>query len=269
MKNKYIFGLCTLILFFFIFLNLNSKTIKKLSFKVFSLDGKYVPYNKNKQIHGEAIEYIDGKIHVKESFVNGLREGWAYEYHKNGRLSRKTHFSKGKPDGSEFLFDEKGRIVESRNYLRGSPYGDWFKYDTLGTLTKYSLIDISGGIIFSSKADLSGNLNDMHGHVVSSSFYSFDANQSVVNLMERANYLNKGFKDLYITVVHIPNNKLIVSVNINGVNYSFNNINSSTIRIPNIFKYPGEYNITLKSNFFNRKGEAINGININGKVIMK
>ncbi|TKC04707.1 hypothetical protein FA048_18640 [Pedobacter polaris] len=267
MKGKYIFGACTIILMI-VFFSLYIDEISNLFYKTFQLSGKYVRYNKKGQIHGEAIAYVNGKMYVKENFANGVKQGWSYEYYENKMLKRKTQFANGKAHGQEFLFDEKGRILESRNYLMNKPYGNWFKYDTLGNLTSYALVDISQNIIFSSKVDKLGELKDMHGFVVSSNFYSFDADKNIINLIKDTSSLKKGIKDLFITVVNVPNDKLLLNVNINGYKYVFDNIKSNTVKIPNIFKAPGDYHIFLKSKLVNKRNQIVNGIDIDEKIVI-
>lgn len=84
--------------------------------------------NKNDTI--EKIEfYPNGKIRVKGTYKNNLREGlWEY-YHENGKLWSTGNFVNGKSNGVFTIYNKDGSLFMKSSYKNGKPDGKWSFYE--------------------------------------------------------------------------------------------------------------------------------------------
>ena len=56
---------------------------------------------------------------VELYFINGLREGTQYSWHKNGQLKSELNYVNGKKHGSQKWWRKNGEILNQKNYQNG------------------------------------------------------------------------------------------------------------------------------------------------------
>lgn len=84
--------------------------------------------------------------------------------------------------------------------------------------------------------------------------YSYNEQDSLQILEYEKKY--KKIKDLYLTVADPPDLTLILEIRINGSMYSFK-IENNTVRLRDVFKNKGKYNIHIASKLLNNKDEIV------------
>ncbi len=78
----------------------------------------------------EKIEYYpNGKMRIKGTYKNNLRDGeWIY-YFENGKIWSKGTFKDGKSDGIFTVYNKDGSLFMKSSYKNGKPDGKWFFYE--------------------------------------------------------------------------------------------------------------------------------------------
>lgn len=266
MNKKYLFVLCFSIIL--ITLYYNRKIVQIKWTEIFKQDALFVNYNSNGKIDGEVKSYINGKIYATGNVINGVKQGWEIMYYENGKIKSRTFFVNGQPSGKGFLYNDNGKLLYSGGYMNGGRYGNWYNYYDNGHIKEYLLYDIYRILAFSIGYKNSGemNLKDMQGLVVSPYIYSINSKTRSIVPLDRKTSPDMSFNDindLYITVANAPGAKLTLNLKINSTSFTFKNIKSSTLKIPNAFLGKGIYNILIDSHFYNANGQHINGMNIN------
>lgn len=96
----------------------------------FELDGPWVFFAENGDT-SLLINYKAGKKHgqtkifspdgvICESFKNGLKTDFTFEYDNKHRLIKQIPFEDGRENGTGYVFDTLGRIIETRQYKTGT-----------------------------------------------------------------------------------------------------------------------------------------------------
>jgi len=239
--------------------------------ELFKLDKTIVAYNSLGNMDGKAVQYVNGKIYFTVNLVNGIKQGWETIYYSNGKIKSKTFFVDGMPSEKGYLYTKDGKLAYSGNYKYGKPYGNWYEYYHNGRIKKYLLYGLQKDVAFTLGYDINGKLDlkEMSGLVVSPSLFTIVPGHKVPIPLDSVNVRAKStdIKDLFITVANPQHTRLSVSVKINGTIHKFSDVKGNTIKIMNVFKESGKYNIFVESHLFNHENKIINGINIPTTVV--
>lgn len=269
LRGKYLFCIILVILVLAAF---NTTRIRVAFVQVFKLDYISANHNPDGKLDGPVTVYVQGRIKAISNVVNGVKQGRETTYHENGNPKSKTYFRDGLPSGKGYAYNANGQLEYAGLYLNGQPYGSWYNYFENGMPKSYFLYDVGKNISFSVKYDSLGKmrLEDMHGFVVSSNFYSINPkNNKPVSLKPypEINDISDINKDLMITVAKLKGARLQVTVDVNGSKYEFLDIKTNTLKIKNLLK-KGKYDIFLKSYLYGDQDTVINGINIKSLLIV-
>lgn len=127
MKIKKIF------LILLLFMGLNILAVNKLQKNIFNSDK--INILKRGILNGPVnIYYPNGKIKVKQFFINNRKAGiWQY-YHENGKLKEEIIYSVITPDeeGIVRTYDQKGILISEGRIINNSMVGVWNYYDEEG-----------------------------------------------------------------------------------------------------------------------------------------
>jgi len=223
--------------------------------------------NSTGRINGEVLEYRDGKIIMREKFVDGLREGWRILYYLNGQVKKKTFCKHDKADGKEYSYYINGTLMYSGVYRNGIPYGSLFWYDDLGKILSYTLYDINGRKTFKVDYNNRGAISHMHGFIVSADFYSKDIRTDSVVILDKTRRTN--VRDLYIVMATPPNASVVLNLKVNNLEYKNIRSENCTLVIKNALLLKNRNKISLESHLLDLSNKEINGININSEVLIE
>ena len=68
-----------------------------------------------------------GKLHHRENYKDGKREGLWEEFYRNGQLNRRGNYKNGEREGLWESFDWNGKLKGERNYKDGNFRGCYKK----------------------------------------------------------------------------------------------------------------------------------------------
>jgi len=68
--------------------------------------------------------------------VNGVKQGQARWYFKNGKPSTEYTYDKGNLSGPSKSYNEEGFVTSEGNYVNNDEDGEWKEYDAMGKLLK-------------------------------------------------------------------------------------------------------------------------------------
>jgi len=246
---------------------LNWRKIQVRCVEIFKKDAVFVKYDSKAPNVANITWYAKGKILAMGRQVNGIKQGLEVAYYDNGLIKSKTLFINGVPSGKGFLYARNGKLLYSGTYRNGGRYGDWYSYYYNGQIKEYLLYDIHKHIAFRLPYDNKGKINSMSmsGLVVSPYFYTIDTVSKSIITMGDENDSKKNFSnisDLYIIVTHAPKTKLTVKVWINSVLYTFGDLKTGTLKIPQAFNKKGTYRFYVESHLYDVDGKNFNGMNI-------
>jgi len=206
-------------------------------------------YNSQRQLDGEYIAYINGRVYCKAYFKDGLREGWCVRYDDTTwKKKNEIFYKQGKPDGIENAYYKSGNLDYTTQWKNGKNYQSEYHYLDNGTLANYNAFDQSKNtdncycyVMY----DKAGKFHQILGDVFSSFIYSM-CNDSIVELTNSSKY--RCVNDLYISVATPP--KLIeeISVFVNNKSYDSFKIKGNAIFIPDVFTHAGAYQISIIAN---------------------
>lgn len=80
---------------------------------------------KNGVLDGEWKEFIEGNLHLVNTYHDGLLEGESESHYSNGQLNCKGHYKNDKKEGEWVYYDIHGNIHEKGAYQNGIRYGVW------------------------------------------------------------------------------------------------------------------------------------------------
>lgn len=79
-----------------------------------------VSYYKNDMLHGEYVEYFDGKnVKVKGAYFENKRDGMWTHYHTTGKPMMVIRYKKGVKHGWATGYDESGKEIGKKYYYHG------------------------------------------------------------------------------------------------------------------------------------------------------
>ena len=79
---------------------------------------------------------VDGKLHAKVPYKNGLKHGFARSYHSGDLIKRETEYFEGKQDGLDLLFDEECHLRQAIFYKKGSVISWRYYFNKKGGIEK-------------------------------------------------------------------------------------------------------------------------------------
>lgn len=85
---------------------------------------------------GKWLFYLnDGTTLVSEEhYNNGILEGEAKTYYRNGKITESLHYKNGKLEGNIKRFSDEGILLDDLNYVNGKLNGSAKYYNTVGKL---------------------------------------------------------------------------------------------------------------------------------------
>lgn len=252
-KSHFLLTLVALVITLLILTNLTN--LKKAYIQLFNKNAILKHYNNNGKLDGEFITYLNGKIHVKALFKNGLRNGQDIEYYSNGQIKNERLFAMGKETGFENEYYEDGKLDYKANWKNNKRYGSEWHWFENGTVAIYDTFDIKS-LFYYSKYDNKGMLKQILGNIISPNIYSkIAAADSTILLNDNGSYHD--INDLYMSVATPPNLHSIVEIVINTTELKSFKITNNTILIKNCFSNIGTYNIELNSKLQDARGRII------------
>ena len=99
----------------------------------FKTDGGYRIYDEGMLIE-EFLEYSNGQIKSKGSFIDGEKDGKHIEYYENGQIKFEGSFITGKEDGKHIKYYENGQLELKVTYKKGKKDGLREEYNENGQL---------------------------------------------------------------------------------------------------------------------------------------
>lgn len=265
-KGKYlIVVLCLSVVLFFIFFKIIF--IQKIYIKLFGKNQSIAEYNEGGEVHGEFLNYQNGRLTLRSHYQNGLMHGKTTYYYDNGRVEGIKSFTEDNPNGEELKYYRNGNLKYSANWKNGKPYGSFYWYLESGKLDSYTVYDIVGQNFYICQYNTKGELLNNDGFIVSLNIYSTDiSTDSIAILKYNEHYEN--IKDLYITVATPPELKPKLVIKINNIVVEKFKIVENTIKIPNAFDKTGIYEVNIQSKFVNKDDIAVDSL-ISGMTFYK
>jgi antitoxin component YwqK of YwqJK toxin-antitoxin module len=126
-KNIYLIcALCILIILILLIFDFND--FNRLYLIVSRNNGSITHFDNSGKLSGEVFIYSNGKMRRKESFKNGLLNGWATNYYTNGVIMKRGYYKNNKIDGIEFTYYDNGKIKCKETFRNGMDDGTKISY---------------------------------------------------------------------------------------------------------------------------------------------
>jgi hypothetical protein len=225
---------------------------------LFHKNGIVSHYDKNGQLTGEYIAYVDGNIYGKSYFINGLREGWCIWYNeKTGRKKDEVFYKAGKVDSIENVYYENGNLNYTVNWKNGRYVDGEYHYLSNGKLNTYNAFDQSkksdNGYCYVAYDGL-GNFHQILGNVFSSYVYT-KCKDSVMALNNNNKYTC--LENLYLSVAKPPELNSLMDIFINNTKVHGFFMGENNLVIKDAFNNKGVYHIFIRGKLINKSGAII------------
>ena len=101
-----------------------------------TIDGKKYDQETNELLTGVFKNHQSGRLWMKETYKDGLRDGVWEWFHKNGQLWSRRNYKDGELNGLWEWFHDNGQLQHRGNYKEDKKDGLWEYFDEDGNLTK-------------------------------------------------------------------------------------------------------------------------------------
>jgi hypothetical protein len=249
---------------------LNLKDFNAIYIKVFKQSKIVCNYNKYGQLDGEFTSYINGNLHAKCYFKNGLREGLCVWYDvKSGKKKDEIYYQKGKPYGIENAYYPNGSLNYTVPWKDGRHLNSQYHYLNNGKINTYDAFDLrknEDNMYCYVAYDNAGKFHQILGNVFSSYIYS-TCRDSIIELVKDQGY--NCVNDLYLNVATPPLLNASVEIVINKIRFNKKTIQKNVVVVPNAFGKPGRYDLVIYGHMLTKYGATVKSDTLTTRLFKK